>query len=54
VQDGEVTRDFVAREVNGAERGIWRERVVAVQPVMAGYAASTGRLIPVSVLGPAA
>jgi hypothetical protein len=45
-----VTKDYVAREVQGAERGEWWERVVAAYPPYAEYQKKTNRQIPVFVL----
>jgi deazaflavin-dependent oxidoreductase (nitroreductase family) len=53
LQDGAVRRDYVAREVHGAERDEWWERAVAAYPDYADYAARTDRVIPVFVLEPA-
>lgn len=53
LQDGPVTRDYVAREVSGEERELWWERSVAAYPDYAEYAKKTDRLIPVFVLTPA-
>lgn len=52
LQDGTVTRNYVAREVEGAERDQWWERAVAAFPPYAEYQAKTGRRIPVFVLDP--
>ncbi|MBO1751474.1 nitroreductase family deazaflavin-dependent oxidoreductase [Actinotalea sp. BY-33] len=52
LQDGAVTRDYMARELSGAERETWWERSVAVWPDYAEYQKSTDRLIPVFVLTP--
>ncbi|MCE7011387.1 nitroreductase family deazaflavin-dependent oxidoreductase [Kibdelosporangium philippinense] len=52
LQDGTVTKDFVAREVDGAERDEWWERAVAAYPPYAEYQTKTDRQIPVFVLDP--
>jgi len=53
LQDGAVRRDYVAREVSGAEREEWWEHAVAAWPDYASYQTKTDRLIPVFVLTPA-
>jgi F420H(2)-dependent quinone reductase len=53
LQDGTVTKDFIAREVSGEERDIWWKRSVAAYPPYAEYQTKTDRLIPVFVLEPA-
>ncbi|HEX5345935.1 MAG TPA: nitroreductase/quinone reductase family protein [Pseudonocardiaceae bacterium] len=50
LQDGTVTKDYVAREVEGAERAEWWERAVAAYPRYAEYQKKTDRHIPVFVL----
>jgi deazaflavin-dependent oxidoreductase (nitroreductase family) len=52
LQDGTVTKDYVAREVEGAERARWWERAVAAYPPYAEYQTRTDRQIPVFVLDP--
>jgi deazaflavin-dependent oxidoreductase (nitroreductase family) len=52
LQDGTVTKDYVAREVAGAERAEWWERAVAAYPSYAEYQQKTDREIPVFVLEP--
>ncbi|MBE9372831.1 nitroreductase family deazaflavin-dependent oxidoreductase [Saccharopolyspora sp. HNM0983] len=52
LQDGTETKDYVAREVEGAERAEWWERAVAAYPSYADYQAKTDRHIPVFVLDP--
>jgi deazaflavin-dependent oxidoreductase (nitroreductase family) len=52
LQDGTVTRTYVAREVEGAERAEWWERAVAAYPPYAEYQTKTDRQIPVFVLEP--
>ena len=53
LQDGPVKKDYVARVVEGAERGPWWERAVAAWPDYANYQTKTTRVIPVFVLTPA-
>jgi F420H(2)-dependent quinone reductase len=53
IQDGPEPRDYVVREVEGAERDTWWERGVAAYPPYAEYATRAGRLIPVLVASPA-
>jgi F420H(2)-dependent quinone reductase len=52
LQDGTVTKDYVAREVDGDERAQWWERAVATFPSYAEYQTKTDRQIPVFVLEP--
>ncbi|MFG1699639.1 nitroreductase family deazaflavin-dependent oxidoreductase [Nonomuraea sp. NPDC049309] len=52
LQDGTVTRTYVAREVDGEERTAWWERAVAAFPPYADYQVKTERRIPVFVLDP--
>lgn len=52
LQDGAVTRDYLAHEATGAERDAWWERAVAVWPDYASYQEKTDRTIPVFVLTP--
>ena len=52
LRDGPVQRDYVVREVDGAERGQWWERAVAAFPPYAEYQRKTERRIPVLVLEP--
>ena len=52
LQDGEVTQDYVAREVTGEERAAWWERSVAAYPPYEEYQHKTDRQIPVLVLEP--
>ncbi|MFG2455989.1 nitroreductase family deazaflavin-dependent oxidoreductase [Streptomyces sp. NPDC048523] len=52
LQDGAVKRDFVAREITGAEKDEWWERAVAAYPPYADYQEKTDRVIPVFVLEP--
>lgn len=53
LQDEAVKKDYVAREVSGAERDVWWERACAVWPPYADYQRKTERQIPVFVLTPA-
>ncbi len=53
LQDGPVRKDYVAREVDGAERETWWERAVAAWPDYAKYQKKTTRVIPVFLLTPA-
>ena len=53
LQDGPVRRDYVAREVTGAERDTWWARATAVWPDYDTYTMRTDRQIPVVVLTPA-
>ena len=53
LQDGTVTKDYVAREVTGEEKAVWWERAVAAYPDYADYQKKTTREIPVFVLEPA-
>jgi deazaflavin-dependent oxidoreductase (nitroreductase family) len=53
LQDGEVKRDFVARELSGDERAMWWERAVEVWPDYAEYQTRTERQIPLFILEPA-
>jgi deazaflavin-dependent oxidoreductase (nitroreductase family) len=52
LQDGTVTKDYVAREAEGTERAEWWERAVAAFPSYAEYQKKTDRQIPVFVLDP--
>ena len=52
LQDATVTKDYVAREVDGAERAEWWERAVAAYPSYAESQEKTDRQIPVFVLDP--
>jgi len=53
LQDGPVKKDYLARELHGAERDQWWERAVAAWPDYASYQDKTTRVIPVFVLTPA-
>jgi deazaflavin-dependent oxidoreductase (nitroreductase family) len=52
LQDGTVTKKYLAREIEGAERAEWWERAVAAYPSYAEYQEKTDRQIPVFVLDP--
>jgi deazaflavin-dependent oxidoreductase (nitroreductase family) len=52
LQDGAVKRDYLARELSGAEREAWWTRAVEAWPDYAKYQVKTPRLIPVFVLEP--
>lgn len=52
LQDKTVTKEYVAREVDGAERAEWWERAVAAYPSYASYQEKTDRQIPLFVLDP--
>lgn len=52
VQDGEVTKEYLAREIEGAEYEVWWERAVATFPTYADYQTMTTRKIPLFVLEP--
>lgn len=50
LQDGGQRRDYVARELSGAERDAWWECAVAAFPTYAAYQRKTERTIPVFLL----
>jgi deazaflavin-dependent oxidoreductase (nitroreductase family) len=50
LQDGEVRKDYTAREVTGEEKAQWWERAVQAFPDYADYQRRTDREIPVFVL----
>lgn len=52
IQDGPARREYVAREVSGAERDLWWQRAVDAYPDYADYQRRTDRVIPVLVLDP--
>ena len=52
LQDGDVRRDYRAREVSGDEKALWWKRAVEVWPDYDRYQQKTSRLIPVFVLEP--
>jgi F420H(2)-dependent quinone reductase len=53
LQDRDVKREYIAREVTGDEKAVWWERAVATWPDYARYQERTSREIPVFVLEPA-
>jgi len=52
LQDGQVAKDYEAREVFGDEKAAWWERAVEAFPDYAEYQTKTDRQIPVFVLTP--
>ncbi|HEX8518114.1 MAG TPA: nitroreductase/quinone reductase family protein, partial [Pseudonocardia sp.] len=52
LQDGEVTREYRAREVFGDEKALWWRRAVEAFPDYADYQRRTDRPIPVFVAEP--
>lgn len=52
VQDGAVRRDYIARQLEGEERGVWWDRAVAAFPDYAEYQTKTDRQIPLFLLTP--
>lgn len=52
LQDAEIKRDYLAREVTGEEKAQWWERALATWPDYANYQLKTSRQIPVFVLEP--
>lgn len=54
LQDVDVRRDYIAREVDGEERAVWWERAVQAFPDYAEYQTKTDRRIAVFVLEPIA
>jgi F420H(2)-dependent quinone reductase len=52
LQDGDVTKEYEAREVTGDEKAVWWERAVEAWPDYAEYQTKTDRQIPVFVLTP--
>jgi deazaflavin-dependent oxidoreductase (nitroreductase family) len=52
LQDGEVNKDYEAREVFDDEKAAWWERAVEAWPDYAEYQTKTDRQIPVFVLTP--
>src|SRR5882757_582742 len=52
LQDGDVTKDYEAREVVGDDKAVWWERAVEAWPDYADYQKKTDRQIPVFVLTP--
>jgi deazaflavin-dependent oxidoreductase (nitroreductase family) len=53
LQDGEVTKEYVAREIDGAEYDEWWQRGVDAYPPYAEYQTKTSRKIPIFLLEPA-
>ena len=53
LQDGNVNREYRAREVSGEEKSLWWQRAVDAFPDYADYQRNTDRQIPVLVLEPA-
>ncbi|HVX42250.1 MAG TPA: nitroreductase family deazaflavin-dependent oxidoreductase [Mycobacteriales bacterium] len=52
LQDGPQRKDYLAREVTGAEKALWWQRAVDAYPDYADYQTKTDREIPVFVLEP--
>jgi deazaflavin-dependent oxidoreductase (nitroreductase family) len=52
LQDGEVSKEYEAREVFDDEKAAWWERAVEAWPDYADYQTKTDRQIPVFVLKP--
>ncbi|WP_431972217.1 nitroreductase family deazaflavin-dependent oxidoreductase [Nocardia sp. bgisy134] len=52
LRDGEVSKDYIAREVFGEEKKLWWDRAVEAWPDYANYQTKTSRQIPVFVLTP--
>jgi deazaflavin-dependent oxidoreductase (nitroreductase family) len=52
LQDGDVTKEYEAREATGDEKTVWWERAVEAWPDYAEYQTKTDRQIPVFVLTP--
>jgi len=52
LQDGEVTKEYDAREVVGDQKAVWWQRAVEAWPDYAEYQTKTDRQIPVFVLTP--
>lgn len=52
LQDGEVTKEYVAREIEGDEYDEWWQRSVAAYPPYAEYQTKTTRKIPLFLLDP--
>lgn len=50
LQDGDITGEYVAREIDGAEYDEWWQRGVAAYPPYADYQTKTSRKIPVFLL----
>ncbi|MFI6831484.1 nitroreductase family deazaflavin-dependent oxidoreductase [Kribbella sp. NPDC050241] len=52
LQDGTVTKEYAAREIDGAEYDEWWQRAVAAFPFYAEYQDQTTRKIPLFLLDP--
>ncbi|TCC06149.1 nitroreductase family deazaflavin-dependent oxidoreductase [Kribbella soli] len=52
LQDGETTKEYVAREIEGVEYDEWWPRAVAAYPPYAEYQTKTTRKIPLFLLDP--
>jgi deazaflavin-dependent oxidoreductase (nitroreductase family) len=52
IQDGDVTKEYVAREIDGAEYDEWWPRAVEAYPPYAEYQTKTTRKIPLFLLDP--
>jgi deazaflavin-dependent oxidoreductase (nitroreductase family) len=52
LQDGETTKEYVAREIDGAEYDEWWKRAVEAYPPYAEYQTKTTRKIPLFLLDP--
>ena len=52
LQDGDVTKEYVAREIEGDEYDEWWQRSVAAYPPYAEYQTKTTRKIPLVLLDP--
>ncbi|GAA3016310.1 hypothetical protein GCM10010461_28730 [Microbacterium aurantiacum] len=52
LQDGADKRDYLARELDGAERDEWWQRATAVWPDYDAYQERTERRIPIFLLEP--
>jgi len=52
LQDGEITKEYVAREIEGDEYDEWWQRSVAAYPPYAEYQTKTTRKIPLFLLDP--
>jgi deazaflavin-dependent oxidoreductase (nitroreductase family) len=50
LQDGEVTKEYTAREIEGEEKDLWWQRAVQAYPEYADYQQKTDRQIPVFLL----
>ena len=52
LQDRCLKKDYLARELEGAERDLWWERSVATWPDYVQYTKKTDRVIPLFLLAP--